>query len=293
MQHIRGLTQWFFQKHTIHISCHHCSFSFRIGFPLIHHGHGPMEVSWLSEGTSDHIGVFQCFPHFSNPTINTINLASTGWSWAAIRPIKGATPFVELLLRSRALASVSQGNDDLGKLFLTLAILKRKFWNTSLGKLLVKEWPRAECRHLKYRLFVLTWSNKIKCPKMLLQLPVGVQWVLKWLWTIRATHHSVHNSPSCGRILMWFPCPLAQSVQRRRSNSDDAKQSFSSGFGKAKGWPGQSRWIQCAPWSTISMAPAITSLFLSSLQAKRIRCPCKTLAAVRVEAGWEDGQKMP
>lgn len=34
------------------------------------------------------------------------------------------------------------------------------------------------------------------------------------------------------------------------------------------------------PWLQLSH-----HLFLSSLQAKRIRCPCKTLAAVRVEAG--------
>ena len=142
MQHIRDLTHCFFQKHTIHISCHHCSFSFRNGFPLIHHAHGPMEVSRLSEGTSDHI--YRCLPMFSKLLKPNHQHHQPGFNWLELgrhRPIKGATPFVELLLRSRALASVSQGNGDFGKLFLTMAILKRKFWNIYiyLGKLLGKE----------------------------------------------------------------------------------------------------------------------------------------------------------
>ena len=184
---------------------------------------------------------FQCFPHFSNPTINTINLASTGWSWAAIRPIKGATPFVELLLRSRALASVSQGNDDLGKLFLTLAILKRKFWNTSLGKTSGKRMAKGlNAVTWSIACFVLTWSNKIKCPKMLLQLPVVSPVGFKV-----AVDYPCYTSfcPTIvlvvGRILMWFPCPLAAICAKGADPTLMTRNNLSAvDLARPRGWPG-------------------------------------------------------
>ncbi len=136
------------------------------------------------------------------------------------------------------------------------------------------------CADLK--LFAAPFIQQNQVPQDATAIASGSPVGLKWLRTIHATHHSVHNSPSCGSILMRFPYSLV-CMFGRQSGADPTLTTRNNLSAVDLARPGVGRAKQLhheAPLPSLQL-----SHHCFCHQAKRIRCPCKTLAAVRVEAG--------